>query len=54
MVVTAAASEIKPGGKKVSIVGPRRAVLVLSSPQKEFNANRVLLLMANFVADQNY
>jgi hypothetical protein len=38
MVVTVAASEIKPKGKKVSIGGPRRAVLVLSSPQKVFSA----------------
>jgi hypothetical protein len=36
--ITAAVSEIKPGGKKVSIGGPRRAVLVLSSPPEVFDA----------------
>ncbi len=37
-LITAAASENKPGGKKESIAVPRRAVLVLSSPPKVFNA----------------
>ena len=38
MVVTAAVSVIKPGGKKEPIVGPRRAVLVLAAPPKVFKA----------------
>jgi hypothetical protein len=38
MIATAAASEINPGGKKISTGGSGRAVFVLSSPPKVFNA----------------
>jgi len=42
--ITAAASEIKPGGKNESTVGSGRAVLVLSLPPKVFNTETELFV----------